>query len=155
MHACLLAQLCPILWDPLDCSPPGSSIHGISQASILESVAIPFSWGSSQPRDWTRVFCIGRQIFYGLGHQGSPCMYTQSLHLGPNICDSMDCGLPGSSVHGVFPAWILEWVAMPFLQGIFLTQGSSSHLLHFLHCRWILYWWATGEVQGSPVIPKY
>ena len=43
----------------------------------------------------------------------------------------------------------------PVLQGIFLTQGSSPHLLHFLHCRWILYWWAPGEAQGSPVIPKY
>ena len=55
MHACLLAQLCPILWDPLDCSPPGSSIHGISQASILESVAIPFSMGASWSRFGTWV----------------------------------------------------------------------------------------------------
>ena len=98
-------------------TPPGYSIHGISQASIPESVVIPFSWGSSQPRDWTRVFCIGRQIFHCLSHQGSPCMYTQSLHLCPNICDSMDRSLPGSSVHGIFPAWILEWVAMPSSRG--------------------------------------
>ena len=96
MHACLLAQLCPVLWDPMDCIPPGSSIHQISQASILESAAIPFSWGSSQPRDWTRVFCIGRQILYCLRHQGSPCMYTQSLHLCPNLCDSMDGSLQAS-----------------------------------------------------------
>ena len=39
---------------PMDCSPPGSSVHGISQARILEWVAIPFSGGSSQPRDQTR-----------------------------------------------------------------------------------------------------
>ena len=47
--------------DPMDCSPPGSSVHGISQARILEWVAISLSRGSSQPRDWT---CIGRQILY-------------------------------------------------------------------------------------------
>ena len=43
------AQLCPILCDPMDCSPPGPSVHGISQARRLEWVAISFSRGSSQP----------------------------------------------------------------------------------------------------------
>ena len=47
------AQLCLTLFDPMDCSPPGSSVHGTLQAKILEWVAIPFSRGSSQPRDWT------------------------------------------------------------------------------------------------------
>ena len=47
----LVLQTCPTLWDPMDCSPPGSSVHGILQARILEWVAIPFSSGSSQPRD--------------------------------------------------------------------------------------------------------
>ena len=49
----LVTQSCPILCNPIDCSPPGSSIHGISQARILEWVAVPFSSGSSQPRDRT------------------------------------------------------------------------------------------------------
>ena len=43
----LVAQLCPNLCDPMDCSPPGSSVHGISQAKILEWVVIPFYRGSS------------------------------------------------------------------------------------------------------------
>ena len=47
----LVAQLCLTLCDPMDCSPPGSSVHGILQARILEWVAISFSRGSSQPRD--------------------------------------------------------------------------------------------------------
>ena len=47
----LIAQSYPILCDPMDCSLPGSSVHGILQARILESVAILFSKGSSQPRD--------------------------------------------------------------------------------------------------------
>ena len=48
-----VAQSCPTLCDPVDCSPPGSPIHGISQARILEWVAISFSRGSSWSRNWT------------------------------------------------------------------------------------------------------
>ena len=48
----------------VDCSFPGSCVHGVSQASILEWVAISFFRGSSQPRDWTCVSYIGRQILY-------------------------------------------------------------------------------------------
>ena len=53
-----IAQSCLTLCDPIDCSLPGSSVHGIFQASLLEWVAISFSRGSSRPRDWTRVSCI-------------------------------------------------------------------------------------------------
>ena len=57
----LVAQLCPTLCHPMDCSPPGSSVHGIHQARILERVAMPFSRGSSQSRDQTQVsFIAGR-----------------------------------------------------------------------------------------------
>ena len=51
------------LCDPMDCSPPGSSIHGIFQARVLEWVAIPFSRRSSWPRDRTRVSCIAGRCF--------------------------------------------------------------------------------------------
>ena len=47
----------------MDNSPPGSSVHGIFQARILEQVAISYSRGSSQPRDWTWVFCIADRHF--------------------------------------------------------------------------------------------
>ena len=57
-------QLCLTLCDPMDCSPPGSSVHGILQASILERVAMPSSKRSSRPRDQTHVSCIGRWILY-------------------------------------------------------------------------------------------
>ena len=49
---------------PMDCSPPGSFIHGIFQARILKWVAISFFKGSSPPMDWTPASCIGRQILY-------------------------------------------------------------------------------------------
>ena len=50
---CMCTQLCPALCDPMDCSLPGSSVHGIFQAITLERVAISYSRGSSQPRDQT------------------------------------------------------------------------------------------------------
>ena len=66
----LATQLCPTLWGCMDCSPLGSSVNGISKARRLEWVAIPFSKGSSQPRDRTQVSCsasglrLYRQILY-------------------------------------------------------------------------------------------
>ena len=62
---------------PRDCSPPGSSVHGILQARILEGVAISFSRGSFPLWDWTCVSCvscIGRQILYHEYHLGSPSL---------------------------------------------------------------------------------
>ena len=49
--------------NPMDCSPPGSSVHGISQARVLEWVATSFSRGSSRPRDQTQVSCIASGFF--------------------------------------------------------------------------------------------
>ena len=51
---CCVTQSCPTLCDPMDCSLPGSPVHGILQVRTLE---MPSSGGSSQPRDWTHVFC--------------------------------------------------------------------------------------------------
>ena len=58
-----VAQSCPTLCNPVDCSLPGSSVHGILQARILEWVAISFSRGSSRPRDGTQVSRIGGRCF--------------------------------------------------------------------------------------------
>ena len=59
----LVAQSCPTLCDPMDCSPPGSTVHGVLQARILEWIAFPFSRGSSQPRDRTQVSRIADGFF--------------------------------------------------------------------------------------------
>ena len=59
----LVAKCCPTLCDPMDSSLPGSSVHGILQARILEWVAISFARGSSQLRDRTPVFCIAFRFF--------------------------------------------------------------------------------------------
>ena len=58
-----VTQSCPTLRDPTDCSLPGSSVHGIFQAGILECVAISFSRGTFRPRDWTWVsLTVGRRF---------------------------------------------------------------------------------------------
>ena len=64
---CLVTQLCPTLCDPVDCSQPGFSVHGILQARILEWGVISYFRGSSQSRDQTHVSfisCIGSRVLY-------------------------------------------------------------------------------------------
>ena len=72
----LVPQLCLTLCDPMDCSPPGSSVHGILQTRILEWVAISFSQGifPTQGSNLDRPHC--RHILYHLSHQGSPLNYN-------------------------------------------------------------------------------
>ena len=61
---CSVAQSCPTLCNPMDYSPPSSSVRGIFQARMLEWVAIFSSQGSSKPKDWTGVFCVSRRSLY-------------------------------------------------------------------------------------------
>ena len=58
MRMCAVAKLCLTLYNPMNYSPPGSSVYGIFLAGILEQVAISSSRGPSQPRDGTLVSCI-------------------------------------------------------------------------------------------------
>ena len=77
-----VAQSCPTLCDPMDCSLPGSSVHGIFQARVLEWGAISFSRGSSQPRDWTQVSCIPDRLLsaplrHGLREKAVSWIWTE------------------------------------------------------------------------------
>ena len=89
-----VAQSCPTLSDPMDFSLPGSSIHGIFQARVLEWGAIAFS-----------SIYIYNPIFPSF----SCCLITKSC---PTLCNPMDLSPPGSSVHGISQTRILEWVAI-------------------------------------------
>ena len=87
--------------NPLDYSPPGSSLHGIFQGRTLECVATSFSRGSSQPRDWTCISCIGRWILNHWATWEAPRRYVQSSSVAqscPSLCDPMNCSTPGLSV---------------------------------------------------------
>ena len=93
-------QLCTTLCGPMDCSPPGSSVHGILQARILEWAAMPSSRGSSWPRVGTHVCyvsCIDMWVLY----HWATCVCSVAKPC-PTLCDPVDCSLPGSSAHGIF-----------------------------------------------------
>ena len=111
LHACCscaqLLQSFPTLCNSVDFSPPGSSIHGILQARILEWVAISFSRGSSQPRDQTSNSCFGIAWF--------ELTFTQINCL--TLYDLTVCSLPAPSIHGILQARILEWISIPFSRG--------------------------------------
>ena len=110
---CLCAkslQSCPTLWDPMDCSPPGSSVHGILQARILEWVAIPFSRGSSWSRDWNCISCgfciVGR--FFTAEPPGKPWYHTTQQLMGGSQVAS--CGYRMQSAVGVWLQLLMwEW----------------------------------------------
>ena len=82
VYVCWVTQSCLTFCKPMDCSPSGSSIHGILQAGILEWVAIPFSTGSSRPRDRTWVSCIAGGFFtIWATREAHLCMYMCIYHL--------------------------------------------------------------------------
>ena len=84
-----VAQSCPTLCDPVDCSPPGSSVHVILQARILEWVAISISKESSQPRDQTHISCIScilKRVLYQLSH-----LLLERLSTSESVCISHSC----------------------------------------------------------------
>ena len=99
LTCCLATKSCPALCDPMDCIPPGSSVHGILQARILVWVAIPFPRGSSQLKDLRQVSFTGRQIIYHCAtrkpHVDYICIYCIYIYICfhsnryPNICISV------------------------------------------------------------------
>ena len=124
-----VTQSCLTRSDPMDCSLPGSSIHGIFQARVLEWDAIAFSIVSSVvsdsvrphrrqptrlPRPWDSP---GRNTGVGC-HFLLQCMKVKSESEVAQSCltlsDPMDCSPPGSSVHGIFQARVLEWGSITF-----------------------------------------
>ena len=103
-----IAQSCPTLSDPMDWSPPGSSIHGIFQARVPEWGAIAFS-------DYTHYYC---------------CLVMSHVWL---FCRLRDYNLSGSSAHGISQARTLKWVAISFsntiLQGYIPSWINALNLL--------------------------
>ena len=74
------------LCEPKDCSPPGSSVHGISQARILEWVAVSFSRGSSQPGDRTQVSCIATREAQFREIQGTKLLSSNEMKKAALFC---------------------------------------------------------------------
>ena len=120
----------PALCNPMDCSPPGSSVHRISQARILEWVTKPSSRGSFWPRDQTHISCVsctGKVDSLPLCHRWSPintmCCVLSQVQL---------FSTPRTVAHqaplsmGILQARILEWVAKPFSRGSFWSRDRTQ-----------------------------
>ena len=127
-HVCVCAQLCLALCNPLDCSPPSSSVHGISQARILGYVAISSSRGSSQPRDWTCVSCIGRWILTlcCLGRADKPPWFIKSSDCSTYIQrrwrQHQEARIASNTVRGLVQGWAQQ-------EGLWWDPGRQSRLL--------------------------
>ena len=78
-----------------------------------------------------------------------PSMHARSFQLWPTLCDAMDCNPPGSSIHGILQARILECVATPSSRGFSPPRDWTNICLHLLHCKWILH---PLSHLGSPVL---
>ena len=94
-----VAQLCLTLSDPMDCSLPGSSVHGIFQVRVLEWGAIAFTTGNSSGDELKSVTAAAA---------------AKSLQSCLTLCDPIDGSPPGFPVPGILQARTLEWVAISF-----------------------------------------
>ena len=134
---CSVARLCSTLCDLMDCSPPGSSVHG------LESVAYPYSKGDSLPRNRTGISCIADSWPAELpGKATCVLCASKSLPLCLTLCNTMDCSPPGAQSMG-FSRQEFWSGFLCLLQRICLTQGLNLCLFCLLH-------WHSGSLLLVP-----
>ena len=121
-----VAQSCLTLRDPMDCSLPGSSIHGIFQARVLDAMQKNKTKKTKQKKKpgnlITDIFAndFSKKSIYVSIWADIVLLDMHTLICGlhiirsvrPTVCDTMECSLSGSSVYGIFQARILEWAAM-------------------------------------------
>ena len=129
----LVAQSYLTLCSAVSCSLPGSSVRGISQARILEWIAVSFSRGSSWPRDRTQVSCTAGR-FFTIWATAASAKSRQSC---PTLCDPMNVSPPGSPVPGILQARTLEWVAISFSNAWkWKVKGKSLSRVRLLATPW-------------------
>ena len=129
-----VTQLCLTLCNSMDCSPPGSSVHGILQARILECVVIPFSKDLPDPGIEPRSSALQADSLLSES-LGKPCYHSvMSNSVWPHGLYSP----PGSSIHGILQARILEQVANPFSRGSSQTTDQTwvSHIAGRFFTDW-------------------
>ena len=136
--ACVLvAQLCLVLYDPVDCIPPGSSVHGVLQARVLEWVVIPSSRGSSPPRDQTRVSYIAGKFF---------TTWVTLLYICLCLCVY-------SRVIWLFWTLLLAWKNMMRITDVwcvYLNSGPFCFLLRAVGCNTFVLNSETGALSQHP-----
>ena len=138
----LVCKSCPTLCNPMGYRLPGSSVHGILQARILEWVAIPFSLKSSWLRDWTRISCIGRRILYHWATWEAPWSAYLLLKTAITICVSVFSLLKSTLflfqvlLKTLLPLGSL--LLFPILRILYVSTSLYQHIL-FLHCECHIY----------------
>ena len=122
---CLVAQSCAALYDPMDCSPPGSSVHGDSPGKNT-GVGCHFFLQGIFPTQVSvkNIYLVSNCVLDCC----CCCLDTKSCS---TLCYLMDCSWPGSSVHWDSPGKNTGVGCHFLLQGIFPTQGSNPHLLYW------------------------
>ena len=113
----------------VDCSPPGSSVHGTLQARVLEWGAISFSGGSSQFRNLTLVSCTAGRFFTNRAMNEAQSFAAKSLQSCPTLCSPIDGSPPGSAVPGILhvPYW-RPFICCTFAWITFLLDLHVAHL---------------------------
>ena len=111
----------------------GKKAKGVGAEAWLEWLRYSQQkWGFTGAERRSEVAAQVRGIFFflidGIAVCFRTCVHSKSLQSSPTLCDLMDCSPPGSSIHGIPQAGVLEWVAMPFSRRIFPTQESNPHL---------------------------
>ena len=139
-------QLCLILCDPMDCSLLSNSVYGISQARILEWVAISFSGGSSQPRDQIHVFCSADKFFTS-ELPGKPPKYILSHHKYFHLGETYIAPSPTNShAHTMQIQNVLDKITMQMKFGIetciipCMKRVSSPGSMHDTGCLGLVQW---------------
>ena len=152
MHAQLL-QLYPTLCNPMDCSPPGSSVRGIPQARILEWVAMPSSRDLPNAGIEPCLLCLPHWQAGSLSPvpPGKPlwaclCVHAKLLQSCLTLGNPTDCSPQGSSFHGVLQASTPEWVAMP-------SSGGSSQPRDQTRVSCLLHWQEFSLPVAPPMRP--
>ena len=164
-----VTQSCPTLRDPMDCSPPGSSVHGIFQARVLEWGAIAFSvaWFPLKVRDnglqgnqFHALLVVTLEVFPTSSIRRVPrgdFHWPSDGGNNPSIKWSESHSVPSDSlwphgyiVHGILQARILEWVAIPFSRGSSQPRDQTqvSHTAGGFFTSW-----ATGEAWPFYALP--
>ena len=154
----LAAQLCPTLCDPMTAAPPGSTVHEIFQARILEWVAISFSRGSSWPRDQPLVSCTAGRFFtdwatreanatYKVCHDISPALsdlvHSVWYSLGPSVLLQM-------ALFHSFNGWVIfYYLYVPHLYP-FLCRWTFRLLIYLGYCKW-----CCNESQGAYILSDH
>ena len=118
-----VTQSCPTLCDPMDCGPPGSSVHGILQARIQGWVAVPFSRGSSQPRDGTQISCTADGVFTIWATREAPLVVLVIIYCNAKL----SCPLCKSNSESLLPFTMQHDTSWTKLLCLLLLPNTSSY----------------------------